>query len=220
MALLLLLPAAVAQPLTFTTVIAADDTLRACYRNPVLTRTARGTLLCFIEERSRGPRWHPNHAGDHSCSDNYVGGVGGHNLGVMRSSDDGASWSPILRLAGNVSNLMAKGGVDFTNNAVIPVRLPSGKEQLLYQYGTQNNPSFLQHGRIFQRLSDVRLFPRPHPTPTPPAAARAELLRTAGRRPDLEHPHGRQRGGRLGRLPRRHSGPGRRHPGQRAPRVL
>eukprot|EP01045_Picozoa_sp_COSAG04_P046450 COSAG04_NODE_16826_length_487_cov_4.152062_1_plen_75_part_01 len=64
-ALLLLLPAAVAQPLTFTTVIAANDTLRACYRNPVLTRTARGTLLCFIEERSRGPRWHPNHDGDH-----------------------------------------------------------------------------------------------------------------------------------------------------------
>ena len=168
--LLLLLPAAVAQPLSFTQVIAADDTLRACYRNPVLTRTARGTLLCFIEERSRGPRWHPNHDGDHSCSDNYVGGVGGHNLGVMRSSDDGASWSPILRLAGNVTNLMAKGGVDFTNNAVIPVRLPSGKEQLLYQYGTQNNPSFLEHGRIFQRLSDVRACPAvtpPHPTPPP-----------------------------------------------------
>eukprot|EP01045_Picozoa_sp_COSAG04_P022440 COSAG04_NODE_2537_length_3962_cov_10.154025_2_plen_99_part_00 len=50
-ALLLLLPATVAQPLSFTQVIAADDTLRACYRNPVLTRTARGTLLCFIEER-------------------------------------------------------------------------------------------------------------------------------------------------------------------------
>ena len=105
-----------------------------------------------------------------------MGGVGGHNLGVMRSSDDGASWSPILRLAGNVTNLMAKGGVDFTNNAVIPVRLPSGKEQLLYQYGTQNNPSFLEHGRIFQRLSDVRLsFPRRHPTPPHPAAA--QLLR-------------------------------------------
>jgi len=54
--------------LTFTDVIVADDTIRACYRNPVLTLTPAGTLLCFIEERSRGPAWHPNEKGDHSCA--------------------------------------------------------------------------------------------------------------------------------------------------------
>ena len=61
-------PPPVVPSLTFTDVIVADDTIRACYRNPVLTLTPAGTLLCFIEERSRGPAWHPNEKGDHSCA--------------------------------------------------------------------------------------------------------------------------------------------------------
>jgi hypothetical protein len=139
--------------LSFVDVIVANDTIRSCYRNPVLVETTTGDLLCFIEERSRGPDWHPNHNGDHSCGDNYKGGAGGHNLGYMRSSNMGKSWSPIVRVAGNLSNLMAVGATDFTNNALIPMVMPDGTEQLLYQYGTQNNPSFTAHGRILQRVS-------------------------------------------------------------------
>ena len=139
--------------LGFVDIIVANDTIRSCYRNPVMVLTATGDLLCFIEERSRGPSWHPNHNGDHSCGDNYKGGIGGHNLGYMRSTDSGESWGSIVRVAGNLSNLMAHGGVDFTNNALIPMRMPNGKQQLLYQYGTQNNPSFVEHGRILQRIS-------------------------------------------------------------------
>jgi hypothetical protein len=48
---------------------------------------------------------------------------------------------------------MAGGAVDFTNNAVIPMAMPGGGQQLLLQYGTQNNPSLVQHGRILQRIS-------------------------------------------------------------------
>jgi hypothetical protein len=48
-------PPAVPQ-LRFTDVIVANDTIRSCYRNPVMTLTASGDLLCFIEERSRGGR--------------------------------------------------------------------------------------------------------------------------------------------------------------------
>ena len=96
----------------------------------------------------------PSQSDSHSCADNYKDGKGGHNLGFARSIDGGKSWAPIVRLAGNLTNLGAVGGIDWTNNAVLRVKMPSGKERLLWQYGSQNNPSLLQHGRIFQRTSD------------------------------------------------------------------
>ena len=113
-------PAPARPSLNFTHVITADNTIKTCYRNPVLTRTATGALLCFIEERFRGVDWTPNNKGDHACPDNYEGGPGGHNLGVMRSTDLGRTWSPITRLAGNLSNLAAADATDYTNNAIIP----------------------------------------------------------------------------------------------------
>ena len=134
-------------------IFAANDTIKSCYRNPALLQTASGDLLCFIEERYRGSSWNPQ-SDSHSCADNYHDGIGGHNLGFARSTDGGKSWAPIVRLAGNLTNLGALGGVDWTNNAVLRVKMPSGKERLLWQYGSQNNPSLLQHGRIFQRTSD------------------------------------------------------------------
>ena len=131
------------------TIFTANDTLKSCYRNPVLVTLSSGDLLCFIEERFRGASWTPNERGDHSCSDNG----GGHNLGFSRSVDQGRTWSPIIRLAGNITNLK-QGGVDFTNNAAVVMKLPNGSERILWQGGTQNNPSKVEHGRIFQRTSD------------------------------------------------------------------
>jgi hypothetical protein len=143
--------------LTFTHVITANDAIRSCYRNPVLTLlNDQKTLLCFVEERSRGADWKPGTA-DHSCPDNYNHDgntvVGGHNLGYMTSTDYGATWSGIRRLAGNISNLMATDGVDYTNNAVLQMSYRNGSRGLLYQYGTQNNPSLNHHGMILQRTS-------------------------------------------------------------------
>ena len=42
--------------------------------------------------------------------------------------------------------------------------MPDGSEMLLYQYGTQNNPSLVQHGRILQRLSRDDGMTWSHPT--------------------------------------------------------
>jgi len=141
------------------TIFTANNTLKTCYRNPVLVRTAGGALLCFIEERYRGASWRPSgNSSDHTCPDNYgVHGhpsIGGHNLGFARSDDGGATWSAIVRLAGNLSNLVAKNGVDYTNNAIVAVTMPSCVQRLIYQYGTQNNPSRARYGRILQRHSD------------------------------------------------------------------
>eukprot|EP01052_Picozoa_sp_SAG31_P041607 SAG31_NODE_6354_length_2047_cov_2.109343_1_plen_231_part_10 len=88
--------------LHFVDIIVANDTIGSCYRNPVMVLTSSGDLLCFIEERSRGRNWRPNSDGDHRCGDNYMDGFGGHNLGFMRSTDLGASWSGIRRIAGNL----------------------------------------------------------------------------------------------------------------------
>eukprot|EP00729_Bicosta_minor_P022742 gene22742-28428_t len=79
--------------LHFTHVITANDQIGSCYRNPVLTLLDDNTtLLCFIEERSRGVHWKPGETGDHACPDNYEGHAGGHNLGFMKSTDLGATW--------------------------------------------------------------------------------------------------------------------------------
>lgn len=137
-------------------VFTANDTIKSCYRNPVLIATG-GDLLCFIEERYRGSAWDPA-SSSHACTDNYGTAShpepGGHNLGFSRSSDGGRTWSPIVRLAGNLSNLHAVGGTDYTNNAALLMQLPNGAPRLVWQGSTQNNPSRLHHGRIFQRTSD------------------------------------------------------------------
>lgn len=126
-------------PTDTSIIFVANDTIKSCYRNPVLLQTPNNSLLCFIEERYRGEHWKPsNISGDHSCSDNYGFGPseqGGHNLGFSRSDDGGVTWSPITRLAGNLSNLAAHGAVDFTNNAAMVVELPSKRKRILWQYG-------------------------------------------------------------------------------------
>eukprot|EP01052_Picozoa_sp_SAG31_P005500 SAG31_NODE_243_length_19342_cov_12.906459_3_plen_114_part_00 len=53
----------------FSVVVTANDSIKSCYRNPVLVQTRSGSLLCFVEERSRGYDWTPS-SGSHSCSDN------------------------------------------------------------------------------------------------------------------------------------------------------
>jgi hypothetical protein len=138
-----------------TIIFKANDTIKSCYRNPVIIQTSTGDLLCFIEERYRGDEWTPT-SGSHSCPDNYGSWApkGGHNLGFSRSTDGGKTWAPIVRLAGNLTNLRGKDGVDFTNNAVVKVAMSDGRERLLWQYGTQNNPSKNHYGRILQRTSD------------------------------------------------------------------
>ena len=77
-------------------------------------------------------------------------------VGFSRSTDGGKTWSKIVRLVGNVTNLrgIAQGGVDYTNNAAVLIKLPSGRERILWQYGSQNNPSIAKHGKIYQRHSD------------------------------------------------------------------
>ena len=140
-------------------VFRANNTLKTCYRNPVLLRAPNGDLLCFVEERYRGAAWTPsNTSGDHSCPDNYLGEKGGHNLGFARSADNGATWSPITRLAGDLDNLR-NGPTDYTNNAAVvaTTTLPGGggtRRRIVWQFGTQNNPSRAQHGRLLQRHSD------------------------------------------------------------------
>jgi hypothetical protein len=118
----------------------------------------------------------------------------------------GQTWSRIVRLAGNVSNLMAIGGTDYTNNAVIKIKAPKpssfessggGGEVLLYQLGTQNNPSLQAHGRILQRLSSDgsrSLLPCSLPALAPAAqsAVRPSMDHSTDRClcrwGDLEHP--------------------------------
>eukprot|EP00937_MAST-01D_sp_MAST-1D-sp2_P005186 g5186.t1 len=155
---LLALVSAAASSYPTTVVFRANDTIKSCYRNPVLLAAPNGDLLCFIEERYRGSAWRPsNSSGDHSCPDNY--GIpkhpseGGHNLGFARSSDGGRTWSAIVRLAGDLTNLR-QGPVDYTNNAAVLATLPNGTRRIVWQYGTQNNPSLPQHGRLLQRHSD------------------------------------------------------------------
>ena len=55
---------------------------------------------------------------------------------------------------------------DFTNNAVIPMVDAEGRHALLYQYGTQNNPSLVEHGSILQASEPTQDWtdpPESHP---------------------------------------------------------
>jgi hypothetical protein len=136
--------------LKFTTVFQRNKTINSCYRIPLITYTASGTLLAIAEERY-GAGFN-NTAG---CLDNYhAGHRGGHNQVSRRSTDMGLTWGPLHRQVGSLSNLRAVGGVDYTNPSVVHVRLRNGTSRILYHYSTQNNPSLEHHGHTIQLFSD------------------------------------------------------------------
>lgn len=133
------------QDLTFVDVFTLNSTLNTCYRIPLITYTASGTLLAIAEERYDASQ----------CPDNYpTGQPGGHNQVSRRSTDAGKTWGPIIRQVGSLENLKAVGGVDYTNPSVVNVKTPQGKTRILYQYSTQNNPSAPEHGHTVQMWSD------------------------------------------------------------------
>ena len=100
------------QELSFVDVFALNSTLNTCYRIPLITYTASGTLLAISEERYDAVR----------CPDNYPAGQpGGHNQVSRRSTDMGKTWGPIIRQVGSLENLKAVGGVDYTNPSVPPL---------------------------------------------------------------------------------------------------
>ena len=139
-----LAPAPPPAELTYTTVFALNTTLNTCYRIPLITYTAKGTLLAISEERYDAAK----------CPDNYgAGQPGGHNQVMRRSTDMGKTWGPIARQVGSLENLKAVGGTDYTNPSIVNVNV-DGKKRILYQYSTQNNPSAPQHGHTIQMWSD------------------------------------------------------------------
>ena len=199
-----------------TIIFAANNTLKSCYRNPVLLVTPNNSLLCFIEERYRGAHWTPsNTTGDHSCSDNYGFGPseqGGHNLGFARSEDGGLTWSPLVRLAGNLSNLAAHGAVQL-RPAPAP-RIQTGnlnRGGLVRRWTLRTTPQWWSNCR-----PQTVLWQSAGATPTRPfhssASQRTGVSRDpkqpqpAGARPDPPAPLGRRRGHMVlasGRLPAR-----------------
>ena len=131
--------------LSFSTVFAQNSTLDTCYRIPLITYTAAGTLLAIAEERYDAK----------ACPDNYPPGQpGGHNQVMRRSTDKGRTWDQAQRQVGSLDNLKKVGGVDYTNPSIINVRLPGGTTRILYQYSTQNNPSANKHGHTLQMFSE------------------------------------------------------------------
>jgi hypothetical protein len=157
--------------LTFVDVFRLNKTRNTCYRIPLITYTAAGTLLAIAEERFDAK----------NCPDNYNSGEpGGHNQVLRRSTDMGAyqrnyfertdasciplaesttlvtgkTWGSIIRTVGSLDNLQAVGGVDYSNPSVIEVKLPNGKNRILYHASTQNNPARPKHGYTIQMWSE------------------------------------------------------------------
>ena len=97
--------------LVFTTVFAADVNLSSCYRIPLITQTAAGTLLAISEERYSSILQPSSDSS--ACPDQYGTGHGGHNQVLRRSTDMGKTWGPIIRLVARWQPAeLASGGRD------------------------------------------------------------------------------------------------------------
>lgn len=99
-----------------------------CYRIPSIIATHRGTLLAFAENRLGG------------CGDQ-----GTHNLVVRRSSDNGATWGPLITVfAGVVPCPGCPAAV--SNPNPVEVTFPNGTRSILLAFDTMNNPRPWSHG--------------------------------------------------------------------------
>lgn len=85
----------------------------SCYRIPAVIRTTKGTLLAFSEAR-----YGKSSEALGECSDDTV-----HQIAMKRSTDNGATWSPVTFAAGDDSH--------WAGNPY-PIALNSGKVALVY----------------------------------------------------------------------------------------
>lgn len=104
-----------------------------CYRIPAIIRTHRGTLLAFAEDRGI------------SCGDDGPD----HALVLRRSTDDGATWGPLIVVARGESPCDGCPAA-ISNPNPVEVQLADGSSAVLLHYDTLNNPRPTAHGLDMQ----------------------------------------------------------------------
>jgi hypothetical protein len=108
-----------------------------CFRIPTITKTAKGTLLAFAENRKA------------DCGDN-----GDHDLVLRRSSDDGATWGPMQTVRqGTPPCTGCPAAVSNPNPVEVTLANAinqTAKKALLLHYDTLNNPTASRHGLDMQ----------------------------------------------------------------------